>query len=99
MLFGSWKKGIAPRLCPIRRCYARKKQESHRCPYRPAVALASGHAPQRVRQRGRNRENQHQLKKIREWSRVFERMRAVGVEKTASVRAKLLDYFLRRDRT
>ena len=50
MLVGAQQKRISFGLCPIRRRHARKKQEGHRRPDRPAVALRSGHPAERVGQ-------------------------------------------------
>ena len=64
----------------------------------PAVARRAGHAAERVGESARDREDQNHLEEIREWSGIFERMRAVGVEKSAAVGAEHFDGFLRRDR-
>src|ERR1700730_5027789 len=60
------------------------------------MALRTSHAPQRVGQSSRNREDKQQLEKVRKRRGVLIGMCAVGIEKAAAVGAKLLDSFLRR---
>ena len=55
---------ISPRFGPIRRRDCGQKQERHGAPNGPAMARRAGHAAERVRQAGRNREDQNQLEKV-----------------------------------
>src|SRR5260370_3988878 len=57
--------------------------------------LRAGHAPKRVRQPGRDREDAKHLKKVckRRW--VLKRMGAIRIEKAAAVGSEFLDDFLR----
>ena len=98
MLIDSLKQRIAPSLRPVRSGHARHEQNRHSHPHRPAMALRSGHAAQRVGQPGGNHENGKHLQIVARRCGILERMGAVGVEKTAAVRAQHLNRFLRRDR-
>ena len=57
--------------------------------------VVADHAPERVGEAGADREDQDDLQEGRERRRVLERMRRVGVEEPAAVRAELLDRLLR----
>src|SRR5438094_10500813 len=63
------------------------------------MALRAGHAAERIGQSRWNRKNQHDFKKVREWSRIFKRMRAVSIEKSTPVGTEFLDYLLRGHRS
>ncbi len=93
-LIGAREQRIASCFRPIGGGHTGKKQDRHGRPHRPAVALRSGHAAKCVSQPGRNRKNQHHLKKVRERSRIFKRMGAVGVKEPSTVGAEFLDHFL-----
>ncbi len=94
-LIGGVQQRIPSRLGPIRHGHAGKKHGDHRQPDGPAVAARTGHKSERVGERRRNGENQKKLDKICQRRGIFERMRAVGVEEAAAVRAEHLDRFLR----
>ena len=72
-----------------------KEKHGHRRKDGPAMPLRSGHSSQRVGQTRRNREDREHLQKIGERCRVFERMCAVSVEKSAAIGSEHLDGFLR----
>ena len=91
--------GIATLLGPVRREHADQKHDGHRSKERPSLPPILHHHAERVGEGGGNEEDEDDLKERGERSRVLERMRRVGVEETAAVRAELLDGFLRRDRT
>ncbi|MGA8550199.1 MAG: hypothetical protein WB678_08185 [Stellaceae bacterium] len=76
---------------------AGEKQNAHHCEQSPALALVLDHAAQDVRQRRADCEDRDQLDQIGDRIRVLERMRRIGVEKTAAVGAELLDDLLRGD--
>src|SRR5580704_19645921 len=63
------------------------------------MSLRSGHPAERVSQARGDKENGKHLQIIAERSGVLERMRAVRIKETATIRAQHLDCFLRRDRT
>src|SRR5580704_16660975 len=54
----------------------------------------TGHASQRVGQRGGNRKNQKHFEEVGEWGGILKGMRAVGVEKSATVGPKHFYDFL-----
>ncbi len=95
MLVDPCQERIAAGFRPISDGHPGKKQNGHRRPYGPAVTLRAGHASQGVREARADGKNRNQLKQIRKRSGVLERVRAVGIEKAATVGAELLDYFLR----
>ena len=78
---------------------ARQAQNRHRGPDGPAVALRARHSAERVREARAEREHHHDLHEIGQRRRIFERMRAIGVERAAAVRAENLDGFLRSERS
>src|SRR5215467_8969037 len=94
VLISSRQKRISFCFRPIDCRHTREKQKSHCCPHSPSVALRASHAAERVGQPGWNGEYQQHLEKIREWCRIFERMRAIDAEKSAAIRAEFLDHFL-----
>ena len=98
LLIHSLEQRIASGFRPVRGGHAGQKQNRHRRPHRPAMALRSGHPAQRVGQPGRNHENGKHLQIIAQRRGILKRMRAVGVEESAAVRAQHLDRFLRSDR-
>ncbi len=94
-LVGAGQKRIASRLRPIRGRHTGEKQTRHGRPDRPTMTLRSCHSAERVRQAGRDGENQHHFKKVRQRRGVFKGMSAVGVKESTAVGAEFLDHFLR----
>ena len=86
-LVGAQKERIAFGFCPVRRCYGREKQESHRRPNGPPMTFGACHAAKRIGQAGRNCENQYQFEKVRQRRGIFKRMRAIRIEKPSTVGA------------
>ena len=86
---------IPPCLSPVRRRHSYEKEKCHRSPHRPAMTLGPRHTAERIREARGNRENQHQLEEVRKGSRIFERVGAIGTKKSAAIRAKFFDDFLR----
>ena len=78
--------------------YAGKEQEAHDREDRPALTLIADHAAEHIRECGADGENQNDLNEVCDRVRVFEWMRRVGIEESASVRAEHLDDFLRSNR-
>src|SRR5262249_3176014 len=93
-LVRSGEEWIALRLRPAGRGHGRQEKERHRRPYCPAMSLRASHPAQGVSEARRNREDQHHFQEVRKWRRVFKRMCAVRVEKSAAVRSKFLNNFL-----
>ena len=58
------------------------------------MALRTRHTTEGIGQPGRNREDQHHFKEIRERRGILKRVRAIGVEKAAAVSSELLHDFL-----
>lgn len=89
------EQGIPARLRPVRGCHADEKEHGHRRPDGPAMFLRSRHPAKRVGEaRGDGEDGEH-LYEVGERRRVLKRVRAVGVEESAAVRAPHLDRFLR----
>ena len=87
--------GIAGGLAVPGDQHAGKEQREHRRPHGPAVPLVFHHAAEVVSQRARDREDREHLQEVRERRGVLERMRGVGVDVAAAIRAEHLDRDLR----
>jgi hypothetical protein len=83
---------------PIAGEYTDEPQDGHAREYGPTVLSGANHLAQRHREARRYEEDRQQLQKIRQRSWIFERMGAVGIEETTTVRPEHLDRFLRSDR-
>ena len=79
--------------------HAGDEHRKHRAPHRPAVALVFHHAAEVIGERARDREDREHLEKVGERRGILERMRGVGVDVAAAVRAEHLDRDLRGHRT
>ena len=71
-----------------------EEEQGHGPEHRPPVPRLARHHPERDRQAGGDGEDEEHLEQIRKRSGILERMRAVGIEKTAAIRAKFLDDLL-----
>ena len=76
---------------------SRRSQRQHHGEDRVAGGRSPTSRPKARGQRERDDEHQEDLEQVRPDRRVLERVRGVGVEEAAAVRAELLDRLLRRD--
>jgi len=70
---------------------ARREEHDHHRVQHPALSEPAGHAPEGVGERGRQDRDGQQLEKVREGSRILERVCRVDVEEAASIGAEILD--------
>ncbi len=75
------------------------EQNRHRREHRPPLAHVAHDPAECETQAGGNQENREHFQEIRDRVRVLERMRGIRVQEAATVGAKLLDRFLRRNGT
>ncbi|MND30249.1 hypothetical protein D3C80_207780 [compost metagenome] len=83
---------------PVDENDASEEQHAHSTEDRPALSLVTDHAAEDVGQRRADRKDRHHLDQIGDRIRIFERMRRIGVEETATIGAEHLDRKLRGDR-
>ncbi len=79
---------------PGQQCGGGDPEQAHDRENRIALAIVANHPTERARQGERNGEHQNDLKQARPGQRILERVRRVGVEESATVRADLLDGLL-----